>query len=272
MADRVPPVGSYAPVTGKREWLASRSHGARLHAGIDLAAAPGTRVCTPEAGRVVVVELRADAPGSAWKGYGPAVVVIEGASGAYHRLTHLAADGVTVRVGDILATPGTPVGRISALAHTHWEVMTLPRRRAPFATVELSLDPLAWLVGNVVQYDATIHGGPPTPGRTALTPRAFRVGYRGSLAPAPRLRGALPVPNPTREESTNASASRAATEAPSQPTNSEAATEASLPPQRQADSRARPPRARSNNPGQGGLGWLVILAALAVLSMSGSRR
>jgi len=199
VADRIAPVAHYAPVVARRQWLASRSDGQRLHAGIDLAAAPGTVVSSPEAGRVVLVQTNANGT-NAWRGYGPAVVIIEGASGLFHRLTHLADEGILVRPGDILASAGVPVGRISSLAHTHWEVMTRPRRTEPYATVELSLDPLAWIVGELVQYDPARHPCAPHPGRTARTPRACRVGYRGSLAPAPGPRGgsAVPIPIPTR--------------------------------------------------------------------------
>ena len=77
---RIAPVSRYAPITGKRQWLAPRSNGQRMHAGVDLAAAPGTPVRSPEAGRVVLGELDADAS-PAWAGYGPALVILEGQSG-----------------------------------------------------------------------------------------------------------------------------------------------------------------------------------------------
>lgn len=235
---RIAPVASYAPITGRRQWLASRSDGQRLHAGVDLAAPPGTPVLSPEAGRVVGVVLDADHT-NAWKGYGPALVIIEGTSGVFHRLTHLSAEGIRVRRGDLIGSSGVPVGRVSGLAHTHWEVMVQPRRTEPYATVELSLDPLAWVVGDIVQYDPARHPCAPHPGRTARTPRACRVGYRGSLAPAPGPRGGHAVPTPTGPV--------ADTSAPTdQPSNSSpSATEPTR--------RTEVPRNRN-----GGFGWLVL--------------
>ena len=252
---RITPVARYASVTGKRQWLASRSNGARLHAGIDLAAAPGTPVLSPEAGRVVLIELDADAS-PAWAGYGPALVIMEGQSGVFHRLTNLAREGIAVRVGDIVQSSGVRVGRISGLSHTHWEVLVQPRRTAPYATVELSLDPLAWVVGELVQYDPTVNGGPTRPGRDAKTPRAFRVGYRGSLAPAPRPRGGGAVPNPTPRPNEPESSARTAPPSPSTPSATE--------PTR----RAAGPRPQNRN---GGFVWIAILAALAVAMNTGSK-
>lgn len=248
---RIAPVASYAPIVERRAWLASRAHGQRLHAGVDLAARPGTPVLSPEAGRVVLVELNADAS-PAWKGYGPALVIIEGASGVFHRLTHLAASGVVVRPGDILASSGVPVGRISTLAHTHWEVMVQPRRTEPFATVELSLDPLAWVVGELVQYNAAVNGCAPTPGRTARTPRACRVGYRGSMAPAPGPRGGHAVPTPTEP--------RADTSAPMEAPSNSSPSPVTEP------RRAAVPRNRN-----GGFVWLAILAAIVIGKSTGSK-
>jgi len=269
MAERTTPVAHYAPITGKREWLAPRSNGARLHAGVDLGAPRGTPVLSPEPGRVVLVELHADST-QAWKGYGPAIVVIEGASGAYHRLAHLSSTGVRVRRGDIIAQAGVPIAEVGPLErvvngevrrndHCHWEVLVQPRRTAPFATVELSVDPLAWLVGQVVQYDAVLNGGPPHPSNLPLTPRAFRLAYRGSLSPAPRLRGALPAANPTRSPS--AADSSAATAQAS--TSTQSATTDST--------RRNPPTRGPATSGKSGGLWLAILAVLAVSLMSGSR-
>ena len=253
VAERAAPVTHYAPIVARRPWLAPRSNGQRLHAGVDLSAPPGTPVLSPEAGRVVGVVLDADSPehARAWGGYGPALVVIEGASGIFHRLTHLASTGIVVRRGDIIASAGVPVGRISALAHTHWEVMVQPRRTEPFATVELSLDPLAWIVGDFVQYDAVRHGCAHAPGRTARTPRACRVGYRGSMAPAPGPRGGHAVPNPTPEVSTFAPTDR--------PSNSSSPV----------PEPARQQQQRGNR--NGGFAWLALIV-IAIGLNSGSRR
>ena len=188
------PVARYAPIVGRRAWLADRSNGERLHAGIDLAAPPGTVVASPEAGEVIVVEAAANET-RRWAGYGPAVVVVRGASGAFHRLTHLASTGIRVAVGDLLQSPGVPIALISSLAHLHWEVMARPSRTNPFATVELCADPVEWVQGRWVQYDAATMRRPSAPGPTTKTPRAFRTGYVGPMSPAPGPPGGGPGPS-----------------------------------------------------------------------------
>ena len=182
------PVARYAPIVGRRAWLADRSDGERLHAGIDLAAPPGTVVASPEAGEVIVVEAAANET-RRWSGYGPAVVVLRGASGAFHRLTHLASTGIRVAVGDFLQSPGVPVGLISSLAHLHWEVMARPSRTNPYATVELCADPVEWVQGRWVQYDPATMRGPSAPGRTTTTRRpataTAKLGFRFPLPTLP---------------------------------------------------------------------------------------
>jgi murein DD-endopeptidase MepM/ murein hydrolase activator NlpD len=172
-------VQNYAPVAGRRAWLADRSEGARLHAGVDLAARPGTPVVAPADGRVTRVVRDADAtPG--WRGYGPAVVVVRDDDGAYHVMAHLAPDVHLANRGDVVRA-GARIGTVSRLAHVHWEVRAAERPPAGVAIVEIAADPIAWLSGRVVRWDGRC---PPAPGDTARTPRECRPSWRGPR-PAP---------------------------------------------------------------------------------------
>jgi murein DD-endopeptidase MepM/ murein hydrolase activator NlpD len=169
-----PPVERYAPITGRRAWLAARAGGARLHAGVDLAAVRDTPVVAPTDGRIVAVHRDADrTPG--WRGYGPAVVVVRGDGGEHHVIAHLAPDRYIPPVGTRV-TEGARVGSVSSLAHVHWEVRARMMPRNGEAIVELAADPMAWVAGRVVRWDGRC---PPRPGPTARTPRACRPGWRG---------------------------------------------------------------------------------------------
>lgn len=184
--NRQPPIARYAPVTGRREWLASRSNGARLHAGVDLAAPAGTPVGAPENGVVHIVERDADAT-PRWRGYGPSIVLLHGESGAWHLLSHLAPDAELPTRGS-LVSKGARLGTVGALAHVHWEVRTVPLRPGSMATVEVSLSPLDWLMGRVIQWSHGTHQCPSTPGNDSKTPRECRPAWRGrTVPPAPTL-------------------------------------------------------------------------------------
>jgi murein DD-endopeptidase MepM/ murein hydrolase activator NlpD len=186
---RLPPVQNYAPITGRRAWLADRSEGARLHAGVDLAARPGAPVVAPADGRVVRVVRDADAtPG--WRGYGPAVVVVLDDDGAYHVMAHLAMDVHLPDRGDVVRA-GARVGSVSRLAHVHWEVRAVPMPPAGVAIVEIAADPIAWLKGRIVRWDGRC---PPRPSDTARTPRACRPSWTGPAhaIPWPTTRGSAP--------------------------------------------------------------------------------
>lgn len=145
-----PPV--WPPASAAARYLADRSEAGvphtRLHAGVDLGGAPGAVVVAPEPGVVVESAAVDAAPGSRrrWSGYGPGVVLMAGESGRYHLLSHLAAEPLPAPGATLAA--GQPIGIVSALRHIHWEVRTRPRRtRQNETTVELSLDPVAWLAG-----------------------------------------------------------------------------------------------------------------------------
>jgi murein DD-endopeptidase MepM/ murein hydrolase activator NlpD len=174
--------GGRIPATGAGAWLASRSEGTRLHAGVDIAAPPGTAVLAPEDGTVVLAvatttpaEVTAGAPARPWAGYGPGVVGLMGASGVVHLLAHLAPPA-GLRVGQHVAM-GAVVGRVGRLSsghHLHWEVRDRlrPGRDTP---VEVSRDPAAWLRGEQRRYlDLT---PPPCPRRIGpRSPRRCRSG------------------------------------------------------------------------------------------------
>jgi murein DD-endopeptidase MepM/ murein hydrolase activator NlpD len=189
VSDRRPPLKSYAPITGRRAWLAPRANGERLHAGVDLAAEAGTPVYAPADGRVTRVVRDADVtPG--WRGYGPAVVVVRDDDGAYHVLSHLASDVHLPARGDVVRA-GARVGSVSRLAHVHWEVRAVEVPPAGVAIVEIAADPIAWLAGRIVRWDGRC---PPRPGDTARTPRACRPSWTGPVhaIPWPTTRGSSP--------------------------------------------------------------------------------
>lgn len=181
---RTLPVRGGAPVTGRRAWLAERSNGARLHAGVDLTGRPGSPVFAPENGRIVQVYPDADAvPG--WRGYGPGVVLMQGESGAYHNLAHVIP---TCAPGDVVQA-GAQVATQSDLRHVHWEVRAVPVPTGGRAVVEDCADPLAWQRGELVRWDGQC---PRVPGDTARTPRACRPAWRGPR-PAPLVPWPAPV-------------------------------------------------------------------------------
>lgn len=153
---RTLPVSDARPVRGRRAYLADRSDGTRRHAGVDLGAPPGSPVLAPERGLVVAVARSTPAPPGVaawpvarpWTGYGPAVVLLQGESGRWHLLSHVAwpvrvADGASVERGEHVAD-------VSHLAHVHWEVRTRPNVPRGVATSDVTLDPLAWLEGQDV--------------------------------------------------------------------------------------------------------------------------
>jgi murein DD-endopeptidase MepM/ murein hydrolase activator NlpD len=92
-------------------------------------------IYAPESGVVVAVSDGASAP---FMGYGPGIVLIQGVSGYYHLLAHLAQ--ILVAKGPI--AEGTLVGRYDrTIAHCHYEV-----RRKPTGPSETNtVNPEQWL-------------------------------------------------------------------------------------------------------------------------------
>jgi len=165
-------------------YLARRSDGARLHAGVDLHASAGTPVLAPEDGRVLVstgVDTSVTIDGWSFSGYGPGVVVLAGESGAYHLLGHLAAGELVA--GGAIVLEGAELGRAGNEGHVHWEVrsMLVPPRGA--SIVETTSDPEAWLAGVERLYSHELDGCPVSPTNDYRTPGPCRPGG----APAYRL-------------------------------------------------------------------------------------
>ena len=177
---RAPIEGARVPVRGAGAWLARRSEGRRLHAGIDLAMTSTTPCVAPESGEVVSVfesnrpragAVRFSRP-AGFSGYGPRGLLLRGDSGVWHLLGHLVS--VSVRVGDRVAE-GQTVGVGSVVHHVHWEVRVAARPASGQAVVEVTLDPVAWLRGERVAYAGQC---PESPGNTVDTPRACRPNAR----------------------------------------------------------------------------------------------
>lgn len=224
-------------------WLARRSDGARLHAGVDLGAPVGTPVVAPENGVVVASIPDADAV-VGWRGYGPGVVVIRGAeSGVFYNLAHvapIASEGDIVQRGAQVATVGQLGG-----PHVHFEVRARLQPRDGAAVVEDCADPIAWCErGEVVRWDGRC---PERPVNDARTPRACRPAWRG-----PRPAPLFPWPTPAPASSPTSSPA---------PASSPASSPAS--PARSSATSAR--AGRDSGTGNAGLVLLVALAAAAML-------
>ena len=218
----------------KARWLAPRSSGARLHAGVDLGSPVGTPVFAPENGTVVASIPDADAvPG--WRGYGPGVVVVRGASGVFYNLAHVTP---LAREGDIVQR-GAQVAAVGLLAwpHVHFEVRARLTPAGGAAVVEDCADPVAWIErGEVVRWDGLC---PSRPGDTVRTPRACRPAWRG-----PRPAPLFPWPSPSSSSNTSTPSSSSSSSRPS------------------SSSRTSTPSSSSSG------GGLVLVLALAVVAIA----
>lgn len=211
------PLAALPTSTSARAWLAPRSDGARFHAGIDLGHADEP-VLAPESGvvwGVIEASYAEDEPRFSrprgWAGYGPRVVVLEGDSGAFHVLAHvddpMVGVGQRVEMGDVLAVVAERGN------HLHWEVRDRAQPPAGWATVEVSLQPEAWLAGHLRRWTREADGCPLNPRDTRQTPRACRPSSAAEYhapSPAPELEvrpglartdrarpGVAPTPRPT---------------------------------------------------------------------------
>jgi murein DD-endopeptidase MepM/ murein hydrolase activator NlpD len=115
-----------------------------IHPGVDLYGPAGTEVFAPEDGVVVAV---ANGSSSPWKGYGPWLIVIRGASGVYHLLAHLSPERASLALVGSRVVAGQLVGVTSSANHTHWEVRikAIPDFAAGESNQTNNLDPFAWL-------------------------------------------------------------------------------------------------------------------------------
>jgi murein DD-endopeptidase MepM/ murein hydrolase activator NlpD len=115
-----------------------------FHPGVDLFGPRGTEVHAPEDGVVVAV---ANGSSSPWKGYGPWLVIIKGASGVYHLLAHLSPERASLALVGARVAAGQLVGVTSSANHVHWEVRlkAIPDFAAGESNATNNLDPFAWL-------------------------------------------------------------------------------------------------------------------------------
>lgn len=149
-----------------------------VHRGLDLfAEAPD--VFAPETGIVVTVT---DGKSPPFSGYGPGVILILGASGYYHLLSHL-------RFSTIAVKQGMPVFEGQKLAqfdpeirHTHYEV----RRQATGPSETNTVNPLKWLAD---QQRPVVAAKTPTQlsPRKVLVGAAIVAGFFGASALALRI-------------------------------------------------------------------------------------
>jgi len=187
-----------SPLRSGWRWLARRSNGHRLHAGVDLMAPEGTPVRAPERCQVVVaratrtpheVETNVGVP-LPWDGYGPAVVVVRGASGWFHVLAHSARMPLPI-VGAVFAEGETlaRIGPLTGGTHTHWEVRSSLRAPAGRAVVEVCADPFTWLTGAPHVWTHNEDVCPLAPDDTRKTPGPCRP-----TTPLPPLGARTPPP------------------------------------------------------------------------------
>lgn len=181
------PVDAPIPSRGPGAWLAPRSDGARLHAGVDLRAPrAGAPVVAPEDGVVLAVAEASygdDTPRwsrpPGWSGYGPVVILLRGASGYHHVIAHVGSAHVERGMS---VDEGAPIGATSTRGHVHWEVRERPHPAPDQATVEISVDPSSWLEGRPRRWSGQC---PPRPAYDRRTPRACRPGSRPTSAAGP---------------------------------------------------------------------------------------
>jgi murein DD-endopeptidase MepM/ murein hydrolase activator NlpD len=114
------------------------------HPGTDLAAAAGTPVYAPEDG---VFIAQGDGTQSPFRGYGPWVAALAGASGKIHLLAHMhPSTGSLSSVGRRVVA-GQQVGTIG-VNHLHWEIRT--KVTPPTGNnMDNNADAMAWLRGGI---------------------------------------------------------------------------------------------------------------------------
>lgn len=123
--------------------------GGITHWGTDIRGKAGDRVVAPEA--LTVTHVATDNTTAPLAGYGPGAILGRGASGLWHVLGHLdPATWSGPTVGRQYAE-GEWLGNMAAIKgpHVHWEVRTVELPPRGPARGPLTLDPLAWLRGQV---------------------------------------------------------------------------------------------------------------------------
>lgn len=142
-----------------------------IHRGLDLFAdAPD--VFAPETGLVIAVSDGKTAP---YQGYGPGVILIQGASGYYHLLSHLDFNTITVRPGMAVFEGQRLAAFNREIGHTHYEV-----RRQPTGPSETNtINPLKWLADQQRVIVAAVEPSQAMSPRKILLGAAFVVGFAG---------------------------------------------------------------------------------------------
>lgn len=173
-----PPIGPFirrAPVdkvriTPKGGYAFDR--GNVRHFAWDLGGRKGTPVYAPEDMEVIQWAAGDDvAAARRLKGYGPAVILARGVSGAIHVLGHL--DGWAWSGAKKSYLPwigrkykaGEKVGEISKLKHVHWEIRTIDYPPTGDARGPYTMDPAKWLAGS--DPPSSRPATPPDPGSTS---------------------------------------------------------------------------------------------------------
>lgn len=113
-----------------------------VHPGIDLHGAAGTPVVAPEAGKVVAVGAGNAPP---YTGYGPWFAILQGASGKFHMLAHLAPVSAPMAPLGRVVGAGDQLGTTSTANHVHWEVRARMVPGPGEDNFSNNQDPMAWL-------------------------------------------------------------------------------------------------------------------------------
>lgn len=118
-----------------------------MHPGVDVVGGAGTKVYAPENG---IILYATDGNSAPFAGYGPWLIVMQGASGKFHLLGHL--EPTTAALGPVSkrVAEGDLVGTTSSANHTHWEVRDKPWPPAGKTNFDNNSDPIAWLSGNTI--------------------------------------------------------------------------------------------------------------------------
>lgn len=127
------------------------------HPGVDVYGKAGTPVRAPESGQVVIA---ADGSAAPFVGYGPWLVMIKGASGRYHLLSHLAPGTASMAPAGVTVSEGQVIGTTSSANHTHWEVREKPTPGSGKTNLDNNVDPIAWMkAGSVIVLALAAFGG-----------------------------------------------------------------------------------------------------------------
>lgn len=160
-----------------------------IHRGLDMFA-ESPDIFAPEVGVVVAVSDGKSAP---YRGYGPGVILIQGASGYYHLLSHLDPRTITVKPGSAVFE-GQKIAEFDReIRHVHYEV-----RKQPTGPSEINtISPLKWLAAQQRPVVAAAPAEPST--KEVLFGIAFVASVFGASMLALRIaKGAAETRTPRR--------------------------------------------------------------------------